>query len=123
MDNFVFQNHTRIYFGKGVVAEYLAKLLAPYGKNVLLAYGGGSIKRTGVYDAVTAELHAAGKTVFDFPGIMPIPPRRRSMRASGSSRKRTLTSFSPLAAVRPSTAPRPSPSAAATRATGGTTSG
>ena len=70
MDSFVFQNHTRIYFGKGVVQEYLAKLLAPYGKNVLLAYGGGSIKRTGVYDAVTAQLRAAGKTFVDFPGIM-----------------------------------------------------
>ena len=35
MNNFVFQNHTRIYFGKGVVKEYLAKLLEPYGKNMM----------------------------------------------------------------------------------------
>ena len=69
MNNFVFQNHTRIYFGKGVVGQYLAKLLQPYGTNVLLAYGGGSIKKTGVYEAVVAQLRAAGKTVFDFPGI------------------------------------------------------
>ncbi|MBD5418136.1 MAG: iron-containing alcohol dehydrogenase [Desulfovibrio sp.] len=77
MNNFVFQNHTRIYFGKGVVEEYLAKLLQPYGKNVLLAYGGGSIKRTGVYDTVTAQVRAAGKTVFDFPGIMANPTKAK----------------------------------------------
>lgn len=77
MNNFVFQNHTRIYFGKGVVGEYLAKLLQPYGKNVLLAYGGGSIKKTGVYDAVTAAVRAAGKTIFDFPGIMANPTKAK----------------------------------------------
>lgn len=77
MNNFVFQNHTRIYFGRGVVGQYLAKLLEPYGKNVLLAYGGGSIKKTGVYDTVTAALRAAGKTVFDFPGIMANPTKAK----------------------------------------------
>ena len=45
MNNFVFQNQTRIYFGKGVVKEYLAKLLEPYGRNVMIAYGGGSVKK------------------------------------------------------------------------------
>lgn len=77
MNNFVFQNHTRIYFGKGVVQEYLSKLLAPYGKNVLLVYGGGSIKKTGVYDAVVAAVRAAGKTVIDFAGVMANPTKAK----------------------------------------------
>lgn len=47
MDNFIFQNHTRIYFGKGVVKEYLGKLLEPYGTNVLLAYGAAPSKKQG----------------------------------------------------------------------------
>ena len=77
MNDFVFQNHTRIYFGKGVVQQYLGKLLAPYGKNVLLVYGGGSIKKTGVYDAVVAAVRGAGKTVTDFAGVMANPTKAK----------------------------------------------
>ena len=73
MNNFIFENKTKVYFGKGGVKEYLGSLLANYGNTVLLAYGGGSIKRNGVYDEVTAILHDAGKTVIEFSGIMPNP--------------------------------------------------
>lgn len=69
MDNFVFQNHTRIYFGKGVVEEYLAKLLQPYGKNVLLAYGGGSIKPS----MSGASRHRATTRRWPPPGWRPWP--------------------------------------------------
>lgn len=73
MNNFIFENKTKVYFGKGGVKEYLGSLLRNYGNTVLLAYGGGSIKRNGVYDEVTAILHDAGKTVIEFSGIMPNP--------------------------------------------------
>lgn len=53
MNNFIFENTTKVYFGQGGVKEYLESLLANYGSNVLLAYGGGSIKRNGVYAEVT----------------------------------------------------------------------
>lgn len=46
MENFVFENSTKAYFGKKCVAQYLPILLQQYGSNVLLAYGGGSIKKT-----------------------------------------------------------------------------
>lgn len=73
MNNFVFENATKVYFGKGCVGEYLSYLLKNYGDTVMLAYGGGSIKRNGVYDEVTSILTAAGKTVVEFSGIMSNP--------------------------------------------------
>ena len=73
MNNFIFENKTRVYFGKGGVKENLGGLLKKYGQTVMLAYGGGSIKRNGVYDEVMGILHDAGKTVVEFSGIMPNP--------------------------------------------------
>ena len=73
MNNFIFENKTKVYFGKGIVREHLGRLLRNYGDTVMLAYGGGSIKKNGVYDEVTAILKDAGKTVVEFSGIMPNP--------------------------------------------------
>ena len=73
MNDFIYENKTKVYFGKNGVKDNLSALLANYGNTVLLAYGGGSIKRNGVYDEVTAILHDAGKTVIEFSGIMPNP--------------------------------------------------
>ena len=73
MNNFIFENKTKVYFGKGGVKEYLGSLLNNYGNTVMLAYGGGSIKRNGVYDEVVGILNAAGKRIVEFSGIMPNP--------------------------------------------------
>ncbi len=73
MNNFVFQNPTEVVFGQGGVKEQLPDLLDHYGDTVLLAYGGGSIKRNGVYDEVMGILKDKGKTVVEFSGIMPNP--------------------------------------------------
>ena len=73
MNNFIFENKTKVYFGKGGVKEHLGGLLRNYGETVMLAYGGGSIKRSGVYDEIMGILHAAGKRVVEFDGIMPNP--------------------------------------------------
>ena len=62
MNNFIFQNSTRVYFGKGCVKEYLACLTRD-AQTVLLAYGGGSVRRNGVYDEIA--------------GIQPGRPLRR----------------------------------------------
>ena len=70
MNNFIFENKTKVYFGKGGVKEYLGSLLVNYGKTVMLAYGGGSIKRNGVYDEIMGILNAAGKRVVEFDRIM-----------------------------------------------------
>ena len=73
MNNFIFQNSTKVYFGKGGVKEYLGSLLQNYGDTVMLAYGRESAKCNGVYDEVAGILRAQGKTVVDFSGIMPNP--------------------------------------------------
>lgn len=73
MNNFIYENKTKVYFGKGGVKEYLRCILKRYGDTVMLAYGGGSIKRNGVYDEVIGILKAAGKIVVEFSGIMPNP--------------------------------------------------
>lgn len=56
MNNFIFENKTKVYFGKGGVKEYLGSLLGNYGETVMLAYSGGSIKYNGVYDEVLGRL-------------------------------------------------------------------
>ena len=73
MNNFVFENKTKVYFGKNVVKEHLGGLLSNYGETVMLAYGGGSVKRNGVYDEVVSILNAAGKRVVEFSGIVSNP--------------------------------------------------
>lgn len=73
MNNFMYENKTKVCFGKGGVKEYLGCFLKHYGPTVMLAYGGGSIKQNGVYDEVMEILQAAGKQVVEFPGIMPNP--------------------------------------------------
>lgn len=73
MNNFIFENKTKVYFGKGGVKEYLGGLLANFGETVMLAYGGGSIKRNGVYDEIMGILNAQGKCVVEFSGIMSNP--------------------------------------------------
>lgn len=73
MNNFIFENKTKVYFGKGGVKEYLGCLLKDYGETVMLAYGGGSVKRNGVYDEVVGILNAAKKRIVEFSDIMPNP--------------------------------------------------
>lgn len=72
MNNFVFENSTRFYFGAGQLETALGRELA--GANVvMIAYGGGSAKSTGLFDRITATLEAAGKRVVEFGGIMANP--------------------------------------------------
>ena len=73
MNNFIFENATKTYFGKGCVKEYLICLTRQYGRNVLFAYGEGSIKKNDIYDEIKQSLEKAGKNVFEFAGIMPNP--------------------------------------------------
>lgn len=73
MNNFIFHYPTKVYFGKGCVKEYLRYLLEKQGPTVMLAYGGGSVKKNGIYDQMMDILAQAGKTVVEFGGIMPNP--------------------------------------------------
>lgn len=73
MDNFTYQYPVRQHFGKGCAENAIKEEMTRTGKNVLLAYGGGSLKRTGLYDKIRNWLNECGKTVTDFGGIMPNP--------------------------------------------------
>lgn len=72
LGNFIYSNPTKLYFGDEAQKNLVAALSA-FGKKVLLTYGGGSIKRNGIYDDVMAALHEAGKEVVELPGVMPNP--------------------------------------------------
>ena len=73
MNNFIYENRTKVYFGRGGVKEYLAALLGNYSGTVLLAYGGGSVKKNDIYDEITSVLKSAGKPFLEFSGITPNP--------------------------------------------------
>lgn len=72
LGNFTYCNPTKLYFGKEALGG-LNDELPKYGKNVLLVYGGGSIKKNGIYDKVVAALKANGKEIFEDAGVMPNP--------------------------------------------------
>ena len=68
----MYHNPTKLYFGENAL-DYLQEELPKYGKNVQLIYGGGSIKKNGIYDSVVAILKQNGKEIFEDGGVMPNP--------------------------------------------------
>ena len=72
LGNFSYCNPTKLYFGEDSL-KYLNEELPKYGKNVQLVYGGGSIKKNGIYDQVVEILKANGKEIFEDAGVMPNP--------------------------------------------------
>ena len=71
MVNFDYQTPTRLIFGRGVVQEKLHDVMEKFGKRVLITWGGGSIKRSGLYDQVRDILK--DKEIYELPGIEPNP--------------------------------------------------
>ena len=72
LGNFVYCNPTKLYFGEDSL-QYLNTELPKYGKNVVLVYGGCSIKKNGIYDEVVAILKENGKNIAEISGVMPNP--------------------------------------------------
>ena len=72
LGKFTYCNPTKLYFGQGAV-EGLNDELPKYGRNVVLIYGGGSIKKNGIYDEVVKILKKHGKSVAEIAGVMPNP--------------------------------------------------
>ncbi|MFJ7951159.1 iron-containing alcohol dehydrogenase [Lysinibacillus sp. NPDC096418] len=72
MNSFTFYNPVKLHFGVNAL-DHLPKELAKHGNKVLVVYGGGSIKKNGVYDAVIKQLQEAGKTIFELSGVEPNP--------------------------------------------------
>ena len=72
MVNFEYSHPTQVYFGRGEEKK-VGEKIAAYGKKVLLVYGGGSIKRSGLYDTVVASLKEAGVAFEELGGVQPNP--------------------------------------------------
>ena len=90
MENFVYEYPTKVYFGKGAAKQHLANILSAYGPNVLLAYGGGSIKRSGVYEELVDILKSAGKNITEFIGIMPNPTYKKVQEGAALARENKI---------------------------------
>lgn len=72
LGNFEYSNPTRLYFGENSL-KFLKDELSKYGPNIVLIYGGGSIKKNGIYDQVISILKECGKNIFEDAGVMPNP--------------------------------------------------
>lgn len=86
LGNFTYCNPTKLYFGEDSL-QGLYQELPKYGKNVLLVYGGGSIKKNGIYEAVMAILRDCGKTVVEDAGVMPNPTVQKLYEGCSKARK------------------------------------
>lgn len=86
LGNFVYANPTKLYFGDEA-QKNLADALKAFGPKVLLTYGGGSIKKNGIYDDVIAALKEAGKEVVELPGVMPNPTVEKMNEGSRAIRE------------------------------------
>jgi len=73
MNKFIYSYPTKVYFGEGSANEALNIELQKYGKTVMFAYGGGSIKQNGIYDEIISLLQESEKQVVEFSGIMSNP--------------------------------------------------
>ena len=90
MNNFIYENKTKVYFGKGSVKESLGGLLGRYGNTVMLAYGGGSIKANGIYDEVVKILREQKKEIVEFSGIMPNPTYAKVQEGAKLAREKQV---------------------------------
>ena len=87
MNSFTYDYPVRNYFGEGAMDQALDAEMGAMGKTVTLAYGGGSVKRTGVYGHVVDKLTSAGKRVVDFGGIMPNPTYEKCQEGAALARE------------------------------------
>lgn len=85
LGNFNYSNPTKLYFGENAI-ENLKIELSHYGENVLLVYGGGSIKQNGIYDRVVSILKECNKNIFEDAGVMPNPTLDKLMEGCERAR-------------------------------------
>jgi len=89
MQNFIFENPTKIIFGQGQISR-AGKEVARFGRTVLLVYGLESIKKNGVYDQVTASLREAGLNIVEFPGVKSNPMLSHTLKGIALARERQV---------------------------------
>jgi hypothetical protein len=87
MQNFIFENPTKIIFGQGQISR-AGKEVARFGRTVLLVYGLESIKKNGIYDQVTASLREAGLNIVEFPGVKSNPVLSHTLKGIALAREK-----------------------------------
>ena len=87
--NFSYSNPTKLYFGDNAL-DFLNTELPKYGKRIMLSYGGGSIKKNGIYDEVIKILKANGKEIFEDPGVMPNPTSEKLLEGCKIARENNV---------------------------------
>ena len=90
MKDFTYSYPVNVYFGTDAAKKAISQEIGTYGKNVMLAYGGGSVKKSGIYDAVVSMLKEAGKEVTDFPGIMPNPTYAKVQEGAALAKEKNV---------------------------------
>lgn len=90
MNSFNYEYPVRQHFGKGCAESAIKEEMKHVGQRVLLAYGGGSLKRTGLYDKIRTWLAECGKQVTDFGGIMPNPTYAKVQEGARLVRENTI---------------------------------
>ena len=88
MNRFTFTYPTKVYFGEGTLSRALSQELPRMGRTVMLAYGGGSLKKSGIYDMLKNLLTQAGKEIVDFSGIMPNPTYTKVQEGAALAKER-----------------------------------
>lgn len=86
LGNFTYSNPTKLYFGENAL-DNLGAELKNYGKNVLFCYGGGSIKKNGIYDKVVQILNECGKNIVEDGGVMPNPTSEKLLDGCKKARE------------------------------------
>ena len=89
MNDFIFHNPDKVYFGKNQL-EHLPEELLKFGKKLLLVYGGGSIKKNGLYDTVTNLLKSNGLEVFELAGVEPNPRHTTANKGAEICKKENI---------------------------------
>lgn len=90
MDKFIFSYPTKVYFGKGSAEQAFEKEHGRMGKTVMLAYGGGSVKKNGIYNEIRTMLEQAGKRIVEFDGIMPNPTYAKAQEGAALAREKQV---------------------------------
>ena len=90
MNSFTYSYPVKVYFGEKAAEKNLAAELAEVGPNVMLAYGGGSIKKNGIYEELTGILKDAGKTVTEFTGIMSNPTYTKVQEGAALAKEKNI---------------------------------
>ena len=87
MNDFIYSYPTKVYFGQGAAKKAMSAELRKFGKKVMIAYGGGSIKKNGIFDEICGLLREAGKEIVEFSGIMPNPTYAKVQEGAALARE------------------------------------